>query len=87
MRTGVYLFVISVLLFSCKKDLIIIEGCTDPTALNWSASATYDNGSCNYDSNYVFQPTPYIINTPYGFPDMIIPFNNPLTVETYNFHS
>ena len=71
----------SIIFYSCKKDLIIVEGCTDPVAVNWTASATYDNGSCLYDSNYVYQPTPYIINTPYGFPDMIIPPDNPLTTE------
>ena len=71
----------SIIFYSCKKDLIIVEGCTDPVAVNWTASATYDNGSCLYDSNYVYQPTPYIINTPYGFPDMIIPSDNPLTIE------
>ena len=78
----VSLFLTFIFFFSsCKKDLVIIDGCTDPTAINWSSEATYDNGSCEYDSNYVFQPTPYVINTPYGFPDMIIPFDNPLTVQ------
>ena len=71
----------SIIFYSCKKDLIIVEGCTDPSAINWDSGATYENGSCQYDSNYVYQPTPFIINTPYGFPDMIIPFDNPLTVE------
>ena len=34
-----------VLLGSCQKD---IEGCTDPLAVNYSASANTANGSCSY---------------------------------------
>ena len=40
----VFMFSI-VLLGSCQKD---IEGCTDPLAVNYSASANTANGSCSY---------------------------------------
>ncbi|MBT6699263.1 MAG: cytochrome-c peroxidase, partial [Flavobacteriales bacterium] len=61
----------TILLFSCKK-----EGCIDPIALNYNPDAHINNGSCEY-----ITATPYHIITPYGFPDMIIPENNPMTVE------
>ncbi|MDP7567408.1 MAG: hypothetical protein QF383_03370, partial [Flavobacteriales bacterium] len=59
-------------LYSCKKE----EGCTDPLALNYSEGAIIDDGNCEY-----FAATPYTIETPYGFPDMITPSNNPTTIE------
>ena len=61
----------TILLFSCKK-----EGCIDPIALNYNPDVHINNGSCDY-----FTTTPYDIITPYGFPDMIIPEDNPMTVE------
>ena len=64
-----YLVLGTILLFSCKK-----EGCTDPIAINYNPEVDINNGSCVYS-------TPYTIETPYGFPDMIIPSNNPMTVE------
>ncbi|MEE2700401.1 MAG: cytochrome c peroxidase [Bacteroidota bacterium] len=67
--------------FSCKKDLPIIEGCTDKNALNYNSSATYDDGSCNHDTLIPYENTPYTILIPEGFPDMDIPDNNPMTVE------
>ena len=36
------LFVIS----SCKKDVMIIEGCTESTAMNYMSNATSNDGSC-----------------------------------------
>lgn len=45
------LLIITLLFFSCKKedDLpTIVNGCMDPTALNYNSNATVDNGSCNY---------------------------------------
>ena len=61
----------TILLFSCKK-----EGCIDPIALNYNPDVHINNGSCEYITT-----TPYDIITPYGFPDMIIPENNPMTFE------
>jgi cytochrome c peroxidase len=64
-----FFLIVSILLFSCKK-----EGCTDINAINYNPEVDINNGSCVYS-------TPYTIETPYGFPDMIMPFNNPMTVE------
>ncbi len=61
----------TILLFSCKK-----EGCIDPIALNYNPDVHINNGSCEYITT-----TPYHIITPYGFPDMIIPEDNPMTFE------
>ena len=61
----------TILLFSCKK-----EGCIDPIALNYNPDVHINNGSCEYITT-----TPYDIITPYGFPDMIIPEDNPMTFE------
>ena len=67
------------ILFSCKKDLPIIIGCTDSTALNYNSSATYNDGSCIFWIECA--PTPYLIMSPSGFPNISIPENNPMTVE------
>ena len=32
----------------CVDELLVISGCTDPTALNYDASANSDDGSCTY---------------------------------------
>ena len=71
MTKWVFLLLTSSLFFSCKK-----EGCIDPIALNYNPDAHINNGSCEYVTT-----TPYPIITPYGFPDMIIPENNPMTIE------
>ena len=34
-----------------------ICGCTDSTAINYYSSATFDDGSCEYDSIIVFMGT------------------------------
>ena len=81
MNKRVSLLLIIGILFSCKKDLPIIIGCTDSTALNYNNLATYDDGSCIFDTLTPYQTTPYTIVTPVGFPNMIIPDNNPMTVE------
>tara|TARA_Y100000746_G_C15435265_1_gene420356 strand:+ start:397 stop:1470 length:1074 start_codon:yes stop_codon:yes gene_type:complete len=65
------LLLITSLFYSCKK-----EGCTDPLALNYNPDAEINNGSCDY-----FNTTPYEIEIPYGFPDMIIPEENPMSME------
>ncbi len=33
---------------SCKKDELIIEGCTDSAAMNYNSTATSNDGSCVY---------------------------------------
>jgi len=78
MKNIVYIYTIIFVCISvsCKKDLAPINGCTDITATNYNANAIIDNGSCIY-----FLTTPYTIQIPEGFPDMIIPENNPMTVE------
>jgi cytochrome c peroxidase len=53
-----------------------ITGCTNANALNYNATANTDDGSCVF-----FNPTPFIIETPSGFPNMNIPTNNPMTIE------
>ena len=53
-----------------------ITGCTNPSSSNYNSLACYDDGSCN-----IFNPTPFIINTPEGFPDMNMPTNNTTTIE------
>jgi len=76
MREKSLLLLCSVLFFACKKDLAPMSGCTDNTAVNYNANAITDDGSCNF-----FSTTPFIIETPYGFPNMNIPSNNPMTIE------
>lgn len=55
MKISIYLFAVVavVSVTGCKK-----EGCTDPTALNYSESAKKDDGSCNYTTTYAV-PTTY----------------------------
>lgn len=48
------IFVSSLILLSCKKEDQKIFGCTDPSATNYNASATDDNGSCTYNGNVTF---------------------------------
>ncbi|MDC0204904.1 c-type cytochrome [Flavobacteriales bacterium] len=76
MRKKALLLLCSFLFFACKKDLAPMSGCTDNTAVNYNTNAIIDDGSCNY-----FSTTPFIIETPSGFPNMNIPFNNPMTIE------
>ena len=71
MKKLIYCVLATILLFSCKK-----EGCIDPIALNYNPDVHINNGSCEYITT-----TPYHVITPYGFPDMIIPEDNPMTVE------
>ena len=76
MKKWAFLLLGSILLFSCKKDLAPLSGCTDNTAFNYNPNVITDDGSCIY-----FSTTPYFIQTPPGFPNMNIPANNPMTVE------
>lgn len=43
-------------------NFIIVGGCTDPTALNYSSRATLDNGSCRYPVLGCTDPTAYNYN-------------------------
>lgn len=43
MKKEIYLLIVVLGLFSCKK-----HGCTDPLANNYNSSAQSDNGSCTY---------------------------------------
>ncbi len=80
MKVSYTLFLV-IFLFACKKDLPIINGCTDQNALNYNASATYNDDSCIFDTLTPYQTTPYTIIPSAGFPDMIIPDNNSMTIE------
>ena len=73
---SVILFTLLLSLFSCKKDEAPIRGCMDNTAVNYNPDAIIETNNCEY-----FLTTPYNIETPYGFPEMIIPENNPTTLE------
>ncbi|MDC0908965.1 cytochrome c peroxidase [Flavobacteriales bacterium] len=73
------LIIFVLLTFACEQDLAPISGCTDENATNFNPNAVTDNGNCIY-----FSTTPYTIEIPYGFPNMIIPKNNPMTVEGVN---
>ena len=44
--------------------------------MNYDSLACFDNDSCQY-----FTTTPFTLITPPGFPEMIIPSDNPMTVE------
>ena len=66
-----FFFLMIIFFSSCQK-----EGCTDEFALNYNPEAEINNGTCEYHTT-----TPYTILKPEGFPNMIIPEDNPNTVE------
>ena len=74
MQNGVYLLLLVIFFLSCKKDLPIVAGCTNSSAINYNPNSTLDDGSCQFT-------TPYQIIIPPGFPAMQIPTDNPMTVE------
>ena len=39
---------VSLVVSSCKKEEVLIDGCTDITAMNYQSSATNNNGSCEF---------------------------------------
>ena len=76
MRKNISILLILSILCSCKKDLSPINGCTDHLATNYNPNAIINDESCIY-----FNPTPFILPMPDGFPEMNIPSNNPITIE------
>jgi len=64
-------------LLSCEQDIQIIEGCTDSTASNYNPLANINDESCDFS----YQNTAYNLIIPFGFPNMNIPTNNPITIE------
>ena len=55
MKKILLILTISILtLESCMERTVIIDGCTDPVAINYNFNSDYDNGSCIYISDIVF---------------------------------
>ena len=81
MKRRVFFLLLVIFFLSCKKDLPIIFGCIDQNALNYNSLATYNDGSCIFDTISPHQTTPYAIVSPSGFPNMPVPENNPMTIE------
>ena len=49
---------------SCTFDLVDIQGCTNPDALNYNADATVDDGSCTYSTDPPIQDPESTDSTP-----------------------
>ena len=48
-KVSTVLFVsLALVVSSCKKDGVLIEGCTDSSAMNYQSLATSNNGSCEF---------------------------------------
>lgn len=48
-KVSTVLFVsLALVVSSCKKDEVLIEGCTDSSAMNYQSLATSNNGSCEF---------------------------------------
>ena len=69
MKKILYLFLtVSLIFSSCKKDgddnntPTGVQGCTDPDATNYNASATNNDASCMYDISDVWETTSAILN-------------------------
>jgi len=75
MRIWIFIALILIILSSCEKDPVPLKGCTDNAAINYNPYVTTESEDCIYGT------TPYIIPTPYLFPEMNIPSSNPMTVE------
>ena len=46
--SAVFFVGLSIIVSSCKKEELIIEGCTDSSAMNYLSNATSNDGSCIY---------------------------------------
>ena len=46
--SAVLFLVISLVVSSCKKEEVLIDGCTDSSAMNYIPDATSNDGSCIY---------------------------------------
>ena len=44
--SAVFFVGLSIIVSSCKKEELIIEGCTDSSAMNYLSNATSNDGSC-----------------------------------------
>lgn len=66
-RKYVWIFVALCVLASCKREEE--QQAPEPVVLNPG------------DTTGTFKPTPYVLKIPAGFPTLVIPANNPLTVE------
>ena len=75
MKNWFFILIVSIL-SSCEKDPAPLSGCTDILAVNYNPDAIINDENCIY-----FSTTPYILETPFGFPNMNIPTNNPITIE------
>jgi hypothetical protein len=69
MKKILYLFLtVSLIFSSCKKEEdevvtpTVISGCTDSDATNYNASATNDDGLCEYDITGVWETTSSVLN-------------------------
>tara|TARA_B110000238_G_scaffold192007_1_gene226817 strand:- start:538 stop:1101 length:564 start_codon:yes stop_codon:yes gene_type:complete len=69
MKKTLYLFLtVSLIFSSCKKDgddnntPTGVQGCTDPDATNYNASATNNDASCMYNISDVWETTSAILN-------------------------
>ena len=57
---------------------LCIGGCTSPTATNYNSNADYDDGSCNYNTNFnvTFQVDMNNVTVPFTLPEVNGTFNS-----------
>lgn len=54
MKKIIFLFSLAIILHSCSSVEILIDGCTDPYAINYNPNADNDDLSCRYEADVVF---------------------------------